>query len=75
MKYDRYEGEEGANIVKCVSPYLPCAHRHPGLVPPPLNMVRCPRALVTRPISDIIMVSIICLQCFISAALCLAQLT
>ena len=46
-----------------------------GLVPPPLYMVTRLRALVTRPISDIIMVSIICLKCFISAALCLAQLT
>ena len=67
------EGEEGANIVKCVQSIF--AHRHTGLVPPPLNMVICPRALVTGPISDIIMVSIICLQCFISAALCPAQLT
>ena len=70
------EGDRGGGeIVKCVNPYLPWAHRHTGLVPPPLNMVTWPRALVTRPISDIIMVSIICLQCFISAALCLAQLT
>ena len=57
------EGEKGANIVKCVQSIF--AHRHTGLVPPPLNMVICPRALVTQPISDIIMVSIICLQCFI----------
>ena len=71
--------EEGASIVKhckmCKINIIRGADSTSGLVPPPLYMVTRLQALVTRPISDIIMVSIICLKCFISAARCLAQLT